>query len=80
MEWITSKLPGAVILDPFMGSGTTGVACVETGRNFIGVEIDPTYHAIARRRIADACKAATAEPAGLTAGRRHHDHDHKPCS
>jgi DNA modification methylase len=46
--------PGDTILDPFMGSGTTGVACVQTGRNFIGIEIDPTYYAIAEKRIADA--------------------------
>ena len=45
---------GDTILDPFMGSGTTGVACVETGRNFIGIEIDADYFAIAQRRIADA--------------------------
>jgi site-specific DNA-methyltransferase (adenine-specific) len=37
-----------------MGSGTTGVACVQTGRNFIGIEIDPTYFAIAEKRIAEA--------------------------
>ena len=43
-----------VIFDPFMGSGTTGVACVQTGRNFIGCEIDPTYFAIAEKRIAAA--------------------------
>jgi site-specific DNA-methyltransferase (adenine-specific) len=42
---------GAIILDPFMGSGTTGVACVKTGKNFIGIEIDPTYFDIARTRI-----------------------------
>ena len=42
------------ILDPFMGSGTTGVACVQTGRNFIGCEISPEYFAIAQRRIAAA--------------------------
>ncbi|MCC7571184.1 site-specific DNA-methyltransferase, partial [Candidatus Micrarchaeota archaeon] len=42
------------ILDPFMGSGTTGVACVQTGRKFIGVEIDPDYYAIARKRIKEA--------------------------
>jgi site-specific DNA-methyltransferase (adenine-specific) len=46
--------PGDLVLDPFMGSGTTGVACVRTGRRFIGVEIDPTYFAIAQRRIAEA--------------------------
>jgi len=47
---------GDTILDPFMGSGTTGVACVQTGRNFIGIEIDPTYFAIAEKRIAEAQK------------------------
>jgi site-specific DNA-methyltransferase (adenine-specific) len=46
--------PGMTILDPFCGSGTTGVACVQTGRRFIGIEIEPKYVAIARRRIADA--------------------------
>jgi site-specific DNA-methyltransferase (adenine-specific) len=45
---------GAIVLDPFMGSGTTGVACVKTGRNFIGCEISSEYHAIAERRIAAA--------------------------
>lgn len=44
----------ASVLDPFMGTGTTGVACVQTGRNFIGIEIDPTYYAIAQKRIAEA--------------------------
>jgi len=47
---------GDTVLDPFMGSGTTGVACVQTGRNFIGIEIDPTYFAIAEKRIAEAQK------------------------
>lgn len=46
--------PGDMILDPFCGSGTTGVACVQTGRRFIGIEIEPKYVKIARRRIADA--------------------------
>ena len=46
--------PGDLILDPFMGSGTTGVAAVQLGRRFIGVEIDPTYFAIAARRIRQA--------------------------
>lgn len=44
--------PGDTVLDPFMGSGTTGVACVRTGRRFIGVEISPEYYRIAERRIA----------------------------
>jgi len=43
-----------VVLDPFMGSGTTGVACVETGRAFIGIEKDANYFALAERRLADA--------------------------
>jgi DNA modification methylase len=38
-------------LDPFMGSGTTGVACVNTNRNFIGIEIDLKYFTIAKKRI-----------------------------
>ena len=42
------------ILDPFMGSGTTGVACVQTNRNFIGIEIDEQYFKIAEKRIAEA--------------------------
>ena len=45
---------GDTILDPFMGSGTTGVACVQTGRNFIGREIDEGYFKIAEQRIAGA--------------------------
>jgi len=49
-----ASLDGDTILDPFMGSGTTGVACVQTGRNFIGIEIDPGYFEIAQKRIAEA--------------------------
>jgi len=45
---------GATILDPFMGSGATGIACIKAERNFIGIEIDPTYFAIAEKRIAEA--------------------------
>lgn len=43
-----------IVLDPFIGSGTTGVAAVKEGRRFIGIEIDPSYFAIAERRIAEA--------------------------
>jgi site-specific DNA-methyltransferase (adenine-specific) len=43
--------PGDTVLDNCMGSGTTGVACVNTGRSFIGIEKDPNYFAIAERRI-----------------------------
>lgn len=42
---------GDVVLDPFMGSGSTGVACKELGREFIGIEIDPKYYDIAEKRI-----------------------------
>lgn len=49
---IAASLENHLILDPFMGSGTTGVACVRTGRRFIGIEIDPGYFEIARKRIA----------------------------
>lgn len=45
---------GETILDPFMGSGTTGVAAVQMGRKFIGVEREPAYFDIACRRIAEA--------------------------
>ena len=48
------KVGGDTILDPFMGSGTTGVACVQTGRNFIGCEISPEYFRIAEKRIREA--------------------------
>jgi site-specific DNA-methyltransferase (adenine-specific) len=43
-----------IILDPFMGSGTTGVACAQLGRKFIGIEIEPKYFDIACRRIEQA--------------------------
>ena len=45
---------GNTVLDPFMGSGTTGVACVNTKRNFIGIEKDPTYFELAKKRIETA--------------------------
>lgn len=56
MKWIIERYtkPGDTVLDPFMGSGTTGIACIKTGRNFIGCEISPEYFAIAKRRIAEA--------------------------
>lgn len=50
---LVRKVPG-VVLDPFMGSGTTGVACVKLGRKFIGIEIDEGYFDIACKRIQDA--------------------------
>lgn len=49
--------PDDLILDPFMGSGTTGVACLQTGRRFIGIELDAGYFDIARQRL----EAASAQ-------------------
>jgi len=55
MQWCLGFLPDATtILDPFMGSGTTGVACVKLGRKFIGIEIDEGYFDIACARIRKA--------------------------
>jgi DNA modification methylase len=57
------------ILDPFMGSGTTGVACIRTGRRFIGIELEPKYCAIAvermERELAQPC-LPTLEPTKAT--------------
>ena len=56
MDWILTRgtFPDECVCDPFMGSGTTGVACVQTGRRFIGIEIDPGYFEIAVKRIEKA--------------------------
>lgn len=56
MEWCLGFLPDGVqtILDPFMGSGTTGVACAKLGWKFTGIEIEPKYFDIACKRIEDA--------------------------
>lgn len=57
MKWCIDFFPKAeTILDPFMGSGTTGVAAVQMGRQFIGIEREPKYFDIACRRIEDAQK------------------------
>jgi DNA modification methylase len=55
MEWCIGHCPNTnLVLDPFMGSGTTGVACMNLGRKFIGIEIEPKYFDVACRRIEDA--------------------------
>lgn len=56
MRYLVEKLtrPGDVVFDPFMGSGSTGVAALALGRRFIGIELDPTYFAVAQRRINEA--------------------------
>ena len=56
MRWSIEQagvVDGGLVLDPYMGSGTTGVACVRIGRRFIGIELEPKYFAIAKRRIMD---------------------------
>jgi len=55
---IATTVPkGTTVIDPFMGSGTTGKVAIEMGYNFIGFEIDPAYYAIAKKRIAKATPA-----------------------
>lgn len=58
MEWVLRQTTddGNTVLDAYMGSGTTGVACLKTTRKFIGIEIDPGYFDIACRRIETAYK------------------------
>jgi DNA modification methylase len=57
LEWVKDfSDPGETILDPFMGSGTTGVAAIKLGRRFIGIELEPKYFDIACRRIEEAWK------------------------
>lgn len=58
--------PGDVILDPFCGSGTTGVACLRHGRRFIGIEMNEAYADIARERLRaeEACSTLAAQRAG----------------
>ena len=69
VEWMMFAVQKAsackhdAILDPFMGSGTTGVACVRLGRRFIGIELEPKYFAISKRRIQDELRrVAFLEP------------------
>jgi DNA modification methylase len=56
MSWLirTFTDPGMTVVDPVMGAGSTGLASLETGRSFLGIERDPGYFAIAQRRIAEA--------------------------
>lgn len=58
MKWCISMLPepNDTVLDPYMGAGTTGVACVHEGRFFVGIEREPKYFDIACRRIEAAMK------------------------
>lgn len=62
MVWCVEKTKAKTILDPFMGSGTTGVAAIQLGRQFIGIEREPKYFDIACRRIEEAQKQAALFP------------------
>lgn len=56
-----STNPGEVVLDPFIGSGTTAIACINTGRQYIGIEKDEEYYEIAKKRISDRLKEKEIE-------------------
>jgi site-specific DNA-methyltransferase (adenine-specific) len=56
MKWCIGFVPDTSICDPFMGSGTTGVAAVQLGRSFIGIEIDQKYFDVACKRVAEATR------------------------
>jgi site-specific DNA-methyltransferase (adenine-specific) len=63
MAWCIEQVGNPqTVLDPFMGSGTTGVACAQLGRKFIGIEIEPKYFDIACKRIEDAQRQAPLIP------------------
>jgi hypothetical protein len=55
VRWLVRLVcpPGGTVLDPFLGSGTTALACLHEGRDCVGVEREPAYHAIASRRVAE---------------------------
>jgi len=69
IAWALSKAPKAkTIFDPFMGSGTTGVAAVKAGKHFVGIERDQRYFDVAVQRIRDAIAEDEAETELLKAG------------
>ena len=67
MKWCLGFTLAQTVIDPFAGSGTTGVACVELGRKFVGIEIDPVYFDIACRRIEQAVKKQECKLPGFSA-------------
>lgn len=56
MSWCIDQVRGRLICDPYMGTGTTGVAAIKAGRKFIGIEIEPCYFDVACRRIAETAR------------------------
>jgi site-specific DNA-methyltransferase (adenine-specific) len=67
MQFCMDAVQAQTVLDPFTGSGTTGVACIKTGRKFIGIEIDEKYCEIAAKRIQKAEQEAASTLMGATA-------------
>lgn len=66
MRWAVSIVqPGGIVLDPFAGSGSTGVAAVMTGRRFVGIERSPEYLEVAARRLSEAERAAAGQLFGV---------------
>jgi len=55
---LNSTQPGDLVIDPFMGSGTTGIAAIKNGRRFIGIELEKEWFDVARKRIEGAMKNA----------------------
>ena len=53
-ELVSIMPPGGHVLDPFIGSASTGVACIETGRGFAGIEVTQHYYDVSARRLAEA--------------------------
>lgn len=84
MKWCIGFVDSPTIVDPFMGSGTTGVAATQLGRRFIGIEIDPMHFETACRRIEDAFKqpdlfiAPTPEPEQASLLEHHPDCEPSP--
>jgi site-specific DNA-methyltransferase (adenine-specific) len=82
MEYLikTYTNEGDTVLDNCMGSGTTGVACVNTGRNFIGIEKDPTYFEICKQRIVGAEVVTVAPSAPVDVCLSHKQENCSRCS
>jgi DNA modification methylase len=65
LRWLVNRVcsEGDTVFDPFAGSATTGVACLQTGRKFIGCEIDERYAEIGRKRLAECqCEGSLFAP------------------
>jgi site-specific DNA-methyltransferase (adenine-specific) len=75
MRWLVALItpPGGLVVDPFCGSGSTGAAAVLEARRFVGIELDPSYIAIAQRRIrhwAGQASSKEEDPGPFAQGRR----------